>query len=748
MPQNFSGVNNSTMEVRKLAAIMFTDIVGYTRLMGSDETKAFEILRKNRRIQKPIIRKYRGKWLKEMGDGILASFDSVTDAIHCAAEIQHTAKKQDIGLRIGIHLGEVVFEDEDVLGDGVNVASRLEELAEPGCIYVSGAIYKNVKNKEGITAEFMGEKTLKNVDEPLKIYKVKSNEKAQREDSKFKTTEKERSRKIFDMSLISVIFSIFVVALLVWFFVSGKKKLQPENSIAVLPFINDSPDKDNEYFCNGMMDEILTHLQKISDLQVKSRTAVEKYRNSTQDPIIIGAELGVSYLVEGSVRKVENDIRIIVQLINTNSGNHVWAEPYDGEYSSELLKFQSEVARKIVNSINAEITKPEKRRIEKTAETNIDVYDNILKARELINQYWATHNRDYLPSILYFINKALDIDPDSPIANSAMGYYFVAHAFRQKESIRVQSLDSALYYSDIALDNDPESFLAYRTKARAYRYFYNWEKAVENISKAIILAPNDVESNRLFGYVLLLSKGLGNDFIDGLHYLQKAVELYGENSADGLFWKGYGIYYPIGEYVKGDEYILKSIKAGYRHPAYHSISWSLLNRNRTQNAIQFLDTIVEKDNYDATCHYHYLRAYIEAHKLKKAEEKLKFIQQKYGKGEWLKIVDAYLLIRNDRIDEGKAQLNEIKKEINRRLSKKKSYGNLSSKIIVHSILNEKDQALKSLSELVKSYMLDSNYIDFYKNFILLKNIQNQSRFKMIMKQAEGKLSEIKNQISD
>jgi adenylate cyclase len=151
------------MEVRKLAAIMpacpllafatavrFTDIVGYTRLMGSDEKKAVELLRKNRRIQKPIIRKYHGRWLKEMGDGILASFESVSDAVHCAGEIQNRAKKQDISLRIGIHLGEVVFDDGDVFGDGVNVASRLEELAEPGGIYVSGAIYKNVKNKEGI----------------------------------------------------------------------------------------------------------------------------------------------------------------------------------------------------------------------------------------------------------------------------------------------------------------------------------------------------------------------------------------------------------------------------------------------------------------------------------------------------------------------------------------------------------------------------------------------------------------------
>ena len=167
-------------EDRRLAAIMFTDIVGYTALMGSDEDKAFQLLRKNREIQRPIIKKYRGEWLKEMGDGILASFHTASDAVRCAGEIQHAAKKEGIPLRIGIHEGEVVFEGSDVLGDGVNVASRLEELAEEGCINISGAVYKDIKNKAGIEAEFVEEKVLKNVEEPVKVYSVFCEEQEER----------------------------------------------------------------------------------------------------------------------------------------------------------------------------------------------------------------------------------------------------------------------------------------------------------------------------------------------------------------------------------------------------------------------------------------------------------------------------------------------------------------------------------------------------------------------------------------
>src|SRR3984893_2210287 len=161
-------------QTRQLAAIMFTDIVGYTSLMGEDEKKAFELLRKNRQLQKPLIDQFNGKWIKELGDGILASFQTVTDAVGCAKKIQMACLNlNDLKLRIGIHLGEVVFEDNDVFGDGVNIASRLQALAPIGGIYISGAVYRNIENKKGMETEFVKEEILKNVKHPVKIYQLK-----------------------------------------------------------------------------------------------------------------------------------------------------------------------------------------------------------------------------------------------------------------------------------------------------------------------------------------------------------------------------------------------------------------------------------------------------------------------------------------------------------------------------------------------------------------------------------------------
>src|SRR6266498_4334727 len=221
---------------RQLAAIMFTDIVGYTALMGEDEQKAFELLRKNRQLQKPIIEKFNGTWIKEIGDGVLASFHTVTDAVLCATEIQKKcAAIDDLKLRIGIHLGDVVFENNDVFGDGVNIASRLQALAPIGGIWISESVYKNVANKKDIKTKFVREEILKNVKEAVRIYEVITGN-------------------------------------------TGTAKTTPEKSVAVLPFVNMSNDPEQEYFSDGMAEEILNSLSNLKDLKVARRTSSFQFK--------------------------------------------------------------------------------------------------------------------------------------------------------------------------------------------------------------------------------------------------------------------------------------------------------------------------------------------------------------------------------------------------------------------------------------------------------------------------------------
>src|SRR5687767_3615425 len=251
---------------RQLAAIMFTDIVGYTALMGRDERKAFDLLKVNREIQKPLIKQYQGIWIKELGDGVMASFHTVTDAVFCAAAIhQATSTVDGLQLRIGIHLGEVIFENNDVFGDGVNIASRLQAIATPGSTWVSEAVYKNLVNKKEITSEFIKEETLKNVSEPVKVYEISVKEipgylpdNIKLYQKKSGNEKKGSKRRIF----ISAIIVLAALASVYFIFLNKQiksvegKSTTIEKSIAVLPFENMSNDPQQEYFSEGMMDEV------------------------------------------------------------------------------------------------------------------------------------------------------------------------------------------------------------------------------------------------------------------------------------------------------------------------------------------------------------------------------------------------------------------------------------------------------------------------------------------------------------
>ena len=237
---------------RQLAAIMFTDIVGYTALMGEDEAKAFDLLEQNRCLQKPLIEQYGGKWIKEIGDGVLASFSNATDAVACANAIQQScAAVPDLQLRIGIHLGEVVFENNDVFGDGVNIASRLQAMAPPGGIWISEAVYKNVSNKKGIEARHVGEKQLKNVKDTVQVYEIR-NSAATAEPIDASNSEKP--------STVTT----------------------TERRIAVLPFVNMSPDPEQEFFSDGLTEEIITDLSQMKKLLVISRSSIMTFKGTNK----------------------------------------------------------------------------------------------------------------------------------------------------------------------------------------------------------------------------------------------------------------------------------------------------------------------------------------------------------------------------------------------------------------------------------------------------------------------------------
>jgi TolB-like protein/class 3 adenylate cyclase len=490
-------------EDRRLAAIMFTDIVGYTALMGSDEDKAFQLLRKNRDLQRPLIKKYRGEWLKEMGDGILASFPSASDAVRCAGEIQHAAGKEEIPLRIGIHEGEVVFEGSDVLGDGVNVASRLEELAEEGGIYISGAVYKDIKNKSGIISEFIEEKILKNVEEPIKIYRAKCD--APKQESEEKTQPgKLKNKNLFYLLGLAI---IIIVAFLIWYTRPIQPDIKLEKSIAVLPFTNLSDNTEDQYLADGVNEAILNHLQRIDELRVRSSTSTRQYRNTTKNIIQIGQELDVNYILEGSFQKVGDQANLIVQLIEAKNDVHLWAKEYNRDWS-DIFLVQKEIARMIADELYANISKEAKEGIDVIPTDNMTAYEYYLKGNEIYWQARGTYDINKIYESIKYFNRAIDLDDKFSLAYISLGrgYWTLAHA--ELESKKLELWKNAKETLEKAIRLDPYNGWAY-SEMGVVLHNWNWDSTAARLyyDMALKLAPNDWNVYRQY---MVLEKRLGH----------------------------------------------------------------------------------------------------------------------------------------------------------------------------------------------------------------------------------------------
>jgi adenylate cyclase len=440
---------------RQLAAIMFTDIVGYTALMGHDEEKAFEILNKNRKLQKPLIEKYQGRWIKELGDGVMASFNTVSDAVNAALKIQeacNTAK--DFQLRIGIHLSEVVFENEDVFGDGVNIASRIQAIAQPGGIYISEPVYNNIANKPGIDTKFVKQETLRNVKEPVRIYEVSAG-----------------SGTAASLSITK-----------------GEPANAQKKSIAVLPFLNMSNDAEQDYFCDGISEEILNALTHLNNLRVISRTSAFALKDKNLDAREIGKILDVESLLEGSVRKAGNRLRITTKLVKVSDGSHLWSDRYDHELE-DIFAIQENIAENVATALQGVLSSKEKEAMRRP-ETVIEAYEYFLKGRQLFHQL---------------------------------------------------ALNDAKKLFEKAINLDPEYALAYAGLADTHSWLYEWEganpfdleAAESNSRKALSLAPNLSESHSARGFVL----SLGKRYDEAEQEFKEAIQL-NSNSYDAYYYYG------------------------------------------------------------------------------------------------------------------------------------------------------------------------------------------------------------------
>lgn len=739
------------MQQRRLAAIMFSDIVGYTSQMGKDEKKAFDVLRKNRRIHWRLIKKYNGKLLKEMGDGILASFSSNIDSVMCALSIQNATIELNIPLRIGIHLGDVIFENKDVLGDGVNVASRIQNSAETHGIVVSETVYNDIKNKEGLEIEFLRKQQLKGVESEIGIYKVECQDSSVL-DFTIDTGELIKPIRMGAKTILAGFLVITIMAIAMYFILKKVAKPYPEleKTIAVLPFFNDSPDPDNEYFCNGMMDEILNQLVIISDMRVKSRTSVEKYRNQSQDIRDIGAELGVAYVLEGSVRKMGDNLRIITQLIDTNTGDHIWSNNYDGKYSEEIFTFQANVAMKVATSLHAMITPEEQEKITKNPTTDIIAYDYYLKGRYEYDQIYNTGDEQQIRNAHDFFDKALEIDPEFHYALTYKGETYIAEA----------KWDSARYYADKILAIDPGYSGAYMIKAECYLFEDNYDLAIEYYLKVDKTYPDYPAIPALIGRAYMNKK---NDQIMALRYFQKSIDsLKVHDSTEIKYFRftynNVGILFmDIGLYDHAKEFFGRSIGNQLWCYPLERYFWILTIESKYNKVIQQIDSVLSLGSCQADCYISKFHVFLLREAFEEADMQIQLLsetgepfitemEKNFNRNNVDVLMLAFLYKKIGKNQEALKILKETHQRLMNRLSKIKSwwlsYLELS---IIHAIQGENDKALKYLDEAI-NLGLHHGWQDLIEIHPIYKDLWDNPEFKALVKKAQDEKAAIRKEV--
>jgi len=409
---------------RQLAAIMFTDIVGYTLLMGKDEEEAFNLLSINLKLQQPLIEQFNGRLIKELGDGILASFATVFDAVTCACHILTACKKEaGLQLRIGIHQAEVIFQNGDVFGDGVNIAARIQAIAPINSILVSESVHSNISNKKGFQTKYKGEEILKHVKEPIRLYEIIMEE-------SFNPEIKNKAIKTAPAI--------------------------PSKSIAVLPFVNMSNDPEQEYFSDGMAEDIITSLSHLEDLKVAGRTSSFQFKGKNVDLHEVGNKLGVKTVLEGSVRRQGNRLRITAQLINVEDGFHLWSQKYDRDMD-DIFAIQDEIALSITEQLKVLLLQKDRERITRAATHNAIAYELYLKGTFHINRRGSS-----IKVGLECFRKAIEMDPNYSLAYTGFAYANILGAFYSFFPARevMQKIKEALETS-IRLDSSHcESYFA------------------------------------------------------------------------------------------------------------------------------------------------------------------------------------------------------------------------------------------------------------------------------------------------
>ena len=520
---------------RKLAAIISADVEGYSRLMDDDEEATVRKLTAYGTVINGLVQQYRGRIVDTTGDNILAEFASAVDAVNCAVEIQrelaeHNAELPDsrkMEFRIGVNVGDVVEKEDRIYGDGVNIAARVEGFAEAGGICISGRVYDQVENKLDFEYEFLGDQKVKNIVRPVRVYRVLIGSKV--------TASK----------------------------VNRTLELPDKPSIAVLPFVNMSGDAEQEYFADGITEDIITVLSKFRWFFVIARNSVFTYKNKPMDVKLVARDLGVRYVLEGSVRKAGNRLRITAQLIDASTGHHVWAERYDRELE-DIFAVQDEITQNIVTSVGPEFISAEMARAQRKDLRSLDAWDYVMRA----SSHHSRYTRKDAAEAQHLLGKAIEMDPMSVEAFCLLALtHLMQVQFGWSESVVLSTKKAAeAAQSAVAIDN--RDAWAHTALGLVDLISKRYDDAILRFKEAIGLNPNLANAYGGLGQALALA----GEYDEAVTQIKNAIRL-SPRDPFMVYWFGHlGLAaFNKERYEVSCDWALKAIQVNPKFPGGHRL---------------------------------------------------------------------------------------------------------------------------------------------------------------------------------
>jgi TolB-like protein/class 3 adenylate cyclase len=598
---------------RKLTAILSADVKGYSRLMDDNEGATIRTLTDYREAMRNLIQQHRGRVVDTTGDNLLAEFTSAVDAVNCSVEIQRELAERNAELsddrkmefRIGVNVGDVVEEEQRIYGDGVNIAARVEGLAEAGGICISGRVYDQVENKLNLEYKYLGEQKVKNITRPIRVYRVLYHPGAATH--RITQARKAVGKKWRKMAL--VITPVLVVAaavVTIWehyfrlphigFASAGKIVLNlPEGpSVAVLPFKNMSDDPQQDYFADGLTDNIITALSSCPNLFVIARNSSFVYKNKPLKAKQVADELGVQYIVEGSVQKTEDRLRINAQLIDASTEHHVWAEKYDRDLE-DIFKLQDEITIKIMEALQINLTGGEQVRVlYKKGSGNLEAYMKANRAFEYMSRY----NKESNVLARQLWEEVIQLVPESSAGHAMLAATYIGDLWYGSESPLI-SLAQASKYTKKALALDNSNYAAYLLLSVLYLMRKQHDQAIAAAKHAITLNPNSADAYNQLGWSLWTSERQ----LEAIDVIKKAIRL---NPMPPSFYFVHlgSSYFGLERYEEALESFTKAVQINQADIIAHFLltcTYSLMGREREARA-EALEVLSIDPNFSLSHH--------------------------------------------------------------------------------------------------------------------------------------------------